>query len=164
MKDIYENIVELLEQNRFSVLATLIKQAGSAPRGIGTKCLILEDGSMVGTIGGGLLEARVIEEAKNIFSTRLAKRLSLFLKGTDVAETDMICGGDVEIFLEPVFPENRNNLSIFKRIKDVTVRGGSGILFTVVDAERWQSGKVPKMLLEADGQRTGSPLALPRYQ
>jgi xanthine dehydrogenase accessory factor len=160
MKDIYEKIVELFEKNRFSVLAILIKQTGSAPRSIGTKCLILEDGSIVGTIGGGLLEARVIEEAKEIFSTRLPKRLSLILKGTDVAETDMICGGDVEIFLEPVSPENLNHLSIFKRIKDVTEKGGSGILFTVVDAQRWRAGQILKMLLETDGQRIGSLLGI----
>ena len=160
MKDIYAKIVELFEKNSFSVLATLIKQTGSAPRGIGTKCLILEDGSIVGTIGGGLLEARVLEEAKKIFSTRLPKRLSIFLKGTDVAETDMLCGGDVEIFLEPVSPENLKHLSIFKRIMDVTERGGSGILSTVVDDRRWQAGQVPKMLLEADGQRIGSLLGI----
>jgi xanthine dehydrogenase accessory factor len=158
MKDIYTRIVELLEKNQFSVLATLIKQTGSAPRGIGTKCLILEDGSIDGTIGGGLLEARVIEAAKEIFSTRLPTRLSLFLKGTDAAETDMICGGDVEIFLEPVSPENRNHLSIFKRIIEVTERGGSGLLSTVVDARRWQEGQATKMFLQADGQMIGSLL------
>ena len=112
MKEIYQKIVELFEKKRFSVLATLIKQVGSSPRGVGTKCLILEDGSVVGTIGGGLLEARVLEEAIRIFSTRSPKKLSLFLKGTDVAETDMLCGGDVEIFLEPVSPEDLDHLSI----------------------------------------------------
>ncbi|MFC1820893.1 XdhC family protein, partial [Thermodesulfobacteriota bacterium] len=45
--------------NRFSVLATLISRSGSAPRSAGTKFLVLEDGSSVGTIGGGVLEMSV---------------------------------------------------------------------------------------------------------
>ena len=47
MENIYSKIVELCEKDRFSVLATIIKQAGSTPRGVGTKFLILEDGSFV---------------------------------------------------------------------------------------------------------------------
>ena len=160
MEDIYPKIIELFETNCFSVLATLVKQDGSAPRAIGTKCLILKDGSIVGTIGGGLLEARVIEEAKKIFLTGIPIRLSLFLKGTDVEKTDMLCGGDVEVFLEPVSPESINHLYIFKRIMEVRRRGGSGLLSTVLDHEHWEGGQIPKMLLESDGQTIGSLLGI----
>jgi len=119
MRDIYPKIVELFEKNHFSVLATLIKQSGSAPRGVGTKFLILEDGSYVKTIGGGLLEAKVLEKAKEVFLTHFPMRLSIFLKGTDVAETDMICGGDVEVFLDPVSPGNLTYLGIFKKVLEI---------------------------------------------
>ncbi len=64
MKDVYGKAAELLSKNEFSVLATIIRLTGSGPRGAGTKFLILEDGSYVGTIGGGLLEARVLAAAK----------------------------------------------------------------------------------------------------
>ena len=64
MKDVYEKAVELMGKSEFSVLATIIRLTGSGPRGAGTKFLILQDGSYVGTIGGGLLEARVLETAK----------------------------------------------------------------------------------------------------
>lgn len=160
MREIYPKIVELFEKNHFSVLATLIKQTGSAPRGVGTKFLILEDGSYVGTIGGGLLEAKVLEKAKEVFMTHFPIRMSIFLKGTDVAETDMICGGDVEVFLEPVSPDNINHLYIFKRVMEISNRGGSGILATVVDDDRWQGGLIPKMFLEPDGERIGSLLGI----
>ena len=80
MKDIYSKIVELFKRDDFSVLATIIKQSGSTPRGIGTKFLVMEDGSFVGTIGGGLLEHQVLEEAKNVLANRMAKRLAFFLK------------------------------------------------------------------------------------
>ena len=160
MREIYPKIVELFEKNHFSVLATIIKQTGSSPRGVGTKFLILEDGSYVGTIGGGLLEAQVLEKAKEVFMTHSPIRLSIFLKGTDVAETDMICGGDVEVFLEPISPDNISHLYIFKRAVEISRRGGAGILATVVDDDRWQGGLIPKMFLEPGSERIGSLLGI----
>ncbi len=160
MKDIHTKIVESFEKNRFSVLATLISQSGSAPRSTGTKFIIMEDGSSVGTIGGGRLEALVIEEAKKVFETHRPIRFAQFLRGTDVAGTDMLCGGDVEIFLEPVSPNNLNHLQIFKKIIDVLRRGGSGLLATVVDTEQWQARNIPKMFINSNGERTGSLLGI----
>ncbi|GAH27008.1 unnamed protein product, partial [marine sediment metagenome] len=59
------------KNGRLAVLATIIKQAGPTPRGIGTKFLILDDGSFTGTIGGGVLEAQTIQEARKVFETGL---------------------------------------------------------------------------------------------
>ena len=84
MKEIYEKVIELCENKHFSVMATIIRQTGSAPRGVGTKFVIMEDGSFVGTIGGGRLEAQVLKEAKKVFKTLLPVRLNFILKGTDV--------------------------------------------------------------------------------
>ena len=156
MKDIYSKVVQLFKKNHFSVLATIIKQSGSAPRGIGTKFLVMEDGSFVGTIGGGLLEHQVLGEAKKVFADHLPKRLSYFFKGTDVAESDMLCGGDVEVFLEPISPENPDHLSMLKRALEISQRGGSGVLATVVDEGKLQAGQMAKVFLDSDGQRIGS--------
>ncbi|MDY7036934.1 MAG: XdhC/CoxI family protein [Thermodesulfobacteriota bacterium] len=156
MENIYTKIIKLFEQNRFSVLATLIKQAGSTPRGIGTKFLILEDGSFVGTIGGGRLESQVLGEAEKIFTTNSPVRLKFSLRGEDVADTDMLCGGDVEVFLEPVSPGNLNHLNIFKKVMEISRRGGAGILATVVNDNLWQGGDIPKIFLEQGGMRVGS--------
>ena len=164
MKDIYAKIVDLFEKNRFSVLATIIRLSGSAPRGVGTKFLIMEDNSYVGTIGGGLLESKVLEGAKKVFTTYSPIRLSFFLRGTDVAETDMLCGGDVDVFLEPISPDNLNNLYIFKRIMEIHRRGGSGILATVLNDDRWQAGDIPKMFVEPDGERLGTLLDIKKIE
>jgi len=158
MKDIYPKIVELFETNRFSVLATIISQSGSTPRGIGAKILIMDDGTSAGTIGGGVLEAQVIEKAKKVLASRSPIRFSYLLKETDVTDEDMLCGGDVEIFLEPVSPENLNHLEIFKKLMEVIRRGGSGLLATVVNPEQWQARQIPKMFLKSDGERIGSLL------
>ena len=156
MKDIYRKVVELFGENRMSVLATIIKQTGSAPRGMGTKFLIMEDGSFVGTIGGGLLEAKVLEGAKKVFETRLPERLSFILKGVDVAGTDMLCGGDAEVFLEPLSPDQQTHLDIIKRALEIQKRGGAGLLAVLVHTDHWKGGQIPKVFLGADGRRIGS--------
>jgi xanthine dehydrogenase accessory factor len=164
MEAIYPKLVELFEKDLFAVLATMIHQAGSAPRAIGTKLLIAEDGSSFGTIGGGLLEARVLEAAQRVFTDRSPRRLVLSLEGGDVAETDMLCGGDVEVFLEPVFPHNLYQLHLFERVVEVSRRGGAGLLVTMVDQERWGEGKVPKIFLEPDGRKWGSLLGIQKIE
>ncbi len=156
MEDIYAKIVELLKKNRFSVLATMIRQTGAAPRHAGTKFLIMEDGSFVGTIGGGLLEAQVLEGAKKVLKTHAPLRLNFILKGKDVEKTDMICGGDAEVFLEPILPENPHYLDIFKKAMDVNRRGGAGVVATIVSADQWQTGPIPKMFMDPDGERIGA--------
>lgn len=156
MKDIYEKVIELAEKGRFSVLATIIRQTGSTPRGIGTKFVIMEEGSFEGTIGGGQLEAKVLEEAKEVFKIRAPLRLNFVLKGTDVEKTEMLCGGDAEVFLEPVSPDNPGHIDIYKRAIEVIGRGGAGMMVTAVDTKRWKSGQVPKIFLEPDAGSVGS--------
>ena len=69
---------------------------------------------------------------------------------------DMICGGDAEVFLEPVSPENINHLDIFKKVVDVNRRGGSGVLATIVNEDQWQAEHIPKMFMDPDGEHIGS--------
>ena len=156
MEDVYTKAIELLGREESSVLATIIRLTGSGPRGAGTKFLILEDGSYAGTIGGGLLEARVLEAAKKVFGARAPRRLSLNLMGKDVAETDMICGGDVEVFLEPLASENQDQIQSFKKILDIHKRGGAGLLVTVVNVDRWEKGVVPRVFLLPDVKPVGN--------
>ena len=158
MKDIHEKLAVFMEKGRSSVLATIIKEAGPSPRGIGTRCLILDDGSIVGTIGGGPLEAQTIKAAQNVFGTRLPIRLQFSLKGSDVADTDMLCGGDVEVFLEPIPKESQTHISIIQRSIQIMNKGGAGLLATVIDEQQWQEGTAPILLLEKNGESVGSLL------
>jgi len=139
------------------VLATIIRLTGSGPRGVGTKFLILEDGSYVGTIGGGLLEAQVIDGSKEVVATRKPSRLSFNLRGVDVAKSDMmICGGQVEVFLEPLIPERVDQARLLKKAVDVQKRGGSGIMATLVDVARWEEGETPKLFFNPGDERLGA--------
>jgi len=156
MEDIYPQIIESMKKNLSVVLATIIKLVGSGPRAAGTKVLILEDGSFVGTVGGGLLEAKVLEGAKTVFAQALPQRIHFTLSGKDVADTDMLCGGDAEVFLEPLFPEDAEGVKIFKRVLEIRKRGGSRLLVTVLDPNRWEKGSIPKAFVEPDGSSIGS--------
>jgi xanthine dehydrogenase accessory factor len=164
MKNIYEKIIERAKDKKFSVLATIIVQTGSTPRGIGTAFLIMEDGTFMGTIGGGQLEARVLEEAEKVFESRAPLRLSFVLKGTDVEKTEMLCGGDAEVFLEPISPDNPDHLDIYQRAKAVIERGSTGMMATVVDPDKWEAGDIPKLFFEVNVGSTGSLTGQPEME
>jgi len=156
MDKIYEAIERLFDEGRSAVLATIIRQAGPSPRGTGAKCLIKDDGSFVGTVGGGILEARTLDQARVVFETRLPVRLHFSLDGTDVAETDMLCGGQVEVFLEPVAARDPACVILFQKVGEDLRKGQSGLLITLIDPERWQHGEMPKLFLRKNGEIYGS--------
>ena len=160
MREIYNKIDELFQENKFCVLATIINLDGSSPRGTGTKFVIMEDNSFVGTIGGGILEKRVLDEAKTVVSCLKPSFLSWKMRGKDIESTEMICGGEVDIFLEPIYPDNLNHLQIFQEIMEIIRRGGAGILATVVDPDHWGSTQIPKMFMKSNGEKTGSILGI----
>jgi len=87
------------------MIATIVSRKGSAPRQVGTKMLIYRDGTIVGTIGGGCVEADICRNAQVLFSTGdlKAKLYSVDMTGNDAEEDGMVCGGVVEILLEPIY-------------------------------------------------------------
>lgn len=95
--DIYRKLTELVESGQSGVLATVVRTRLSTPRHEGSKMIILSDGSVVGSVGGGAAEARVIEESRNVFRDGRPVLLPVDLAG-DLG----VCGGHMEIFLEPV--------------------------------------------------------------
>lgn len=147
MKDIYSEIVDCSRTKKASVLATIINRKGSSPRGIGTKLLITEDGGLAGSVGGGELEKAVIETSSRVTSSILP----VFFK----SDPGMSCGGDVEIFVEPISPDNEVFFNIYSEIAGIVKRGGSGLLATVVDTRLWKAGQTPKALFKANGEVIG---------
>lgn len=102
-----EGILEkILEKDRQqAVLATIISRRGSAPRSVGTKMLILEDGSCLGTIGGGCAESEIVKRALQMM--RLAEEPKFQVEDVDMTareaeEEGMVCGGKIRVMLENV--------------------------------------------------------------
>jgi len=164
MKEVFEAAIEEYKKGRVSVLATIIKQAGPSPRGIGAKCLLSQDGALTGTVGGGRLEGEVLEKAREVLESRVPALLSFHLTGTDVEGTDMLCGGDVEVFLVPLLPEQSGLLALFQEVLKVHRRGGAGFLATVVDRQAWSAKETPMIFLTAEGRQTGAMPGLPNLE
>ena len=102
--DVYEELVELRRSGRKAALATIIEVSGSIPSFQSAKMLVREDGSMVGTIGGGCTEAEVWNAAREVMETEKPKMLNFNL-GQDAAyDQGLICGGRLNVYVEPVLP------------------------------------------------------------
>jgi len=105
--DVFEELVRLRRLGQKCALATIVEVRGSIPSYESAKLLVREDGSMAGTIGGGCVEAEVWNAAREVLETEQPKRLSFNL-GQDAAyDNGLICGGQLEVFVEPVLPVPR---------------------------------------------------------
>jgi len=98
--DIYREIVRLTEIGEDAAVATVISVDGSTPREEGAKMLIYSSGRTLGTVGGGNIEKQVAQEAQGVIKSGKAKKLAYRL--SPQGELGMICGGDTEVFIEPV--------------------------------------------------------------
>jgi xanthine dehydrogenase accessory factor len=105
--DVFEEIVRLRGLGQKCALATIVEVRGSIPSFETAKLLVREDGSMVGTIGGGCVEAEVWTIAREVIETEKPRHLNFNL-GQDAAyDNGLICGGQLEILVEPVLPVPR---------------------------------------------------------
>src|ERR1700731_3394303 len=102
--DIYEQIVELRRQGRRGAVATIVNVRGSIPSFRTAKMLVRDDGSIVGTIGGGCVEAEVWQAAREVMESEKPRTLTFDLNQDPKYDTGLVCGGTLEVFVEPVLP------------------------------------------------------------
>jgi xanthine dehydrogenase accessory factor len=100
--DIYEEIVRLRNIGEPAALATIVRRIGSTPRKDSAKMLIRKDGSSLGSIGGGCVEAEVWEIAQRVMSSNRPKILEYEMTDENMEEEGLVCGGKVEVFVEPI--------------------------------------------------------------
>ncbi len=156
MEEIYSELAKALEKEEKIALATLISRVGSAPRAVGAKYLIKRDGTSIGSIGGGCVEAEVWQEAQKVMEKREGKILHFSLTSEQLAEGGLICGGNIHIFLEPLRSEF---LNIYKEVARIRQRGGTAILATLVSVgDAFYTGEGSKALMKSSGERIGSLL------
>src|SRR6266481_3660681 len=105
--DIYEEIVKLRKEGRHGAVATIVNVRGSIPSFETAKMLVRDDGSIVGTIGGGCVEADVWRAAKEVMQTEKPRTLTFNLNENPKYDTGLVCGGTLEVFIEPVLPVPR---------------------------------------------------------
>jgi xanthine dehydrogenase accessory factor len=103
MDSIYQVLAEIEKSNGSAALCVVIKSEGSTPRHTGSKMLVYPDGRFIGTVGGGDLEHRVIAEALASLIDGTPRLLHYNM--SDPARGDPgVCGGQVEVFVEPISP------------------------------------------------------------
>jgi len=102
--NIYEEIVKLQREGRSGAVATIVNSRGSIPSFQSAKMLIRDDGSIAGTIGGGCVEAEVWQAAREVISAEKPRTLCFDLNQDPKYNTGLVCGGTLEIFIEPVLP------------------------------------------------------------
>ncbi|HAX69622.1 MAG TPA: xanthine dehydrogenase [Anaerolineae bacterium] len=103
MKTIYQALSELEKNNGSAALCTVVKSEGSTPRHVGSKMLVYPDGSFIGTVGGGDLEHRVLDEAWMALGDGETRFLHYNMADPSRGDPG-VCGGQVEVFVEPILP------------------------------------------------------------
>src|SRR3954465_6765738 len=102
--DIYEEIVKLRREGRRGAVATIVSVRGSIPSFQTAKMLVGDDGSIVGTIGGGCVEAEVWQAARDVMEQEKPRTLTFNLNQNPKFDTGLVCGGTLEGYVEPVLP------------------------------------------------------------
>ena len=102
--DIYEEIVKLRREGRRGAVATIISARGSIPSFKTAKMLVRDDGSICGTIGGGCVEAEVWQAAREVMEQEKPRTLTYSLNQDPKYDTGLVCGGTLDIYVEPVLP------------------------------------------------------------
>jgi len=102
--NVYEEIVKLQRAGQRGAVATIVNSRGSIPSFQSAKMLIRDDGSIAGTIGGGCVEAEVWQAAREVIAKEKPRTLSFDLNQDPKYDSGLVCGGTLEIFIEPVLP------------------------------------------------------------
>jgi len=100
--DIFAEIAKLRKEGRKAALATIIQVQGSIPSYESSKILIRDDGTIVGTVGGGCVEAEVWSVAQDVMREEKPRRLHFNLNSQPEYDNGLICGGSLDIFVEPI--------------------------------------------------------------
>ena len=103
--DVFEEIVRLRKAGQRAALATIVHTNGSIPSYESSRMLVREDGSIAGTIGGGCVEADVWAAAREVMRQELPRKLVFNLNHEAGYDVGLICGGTLEVFVEPILPQ-----------------------------------------------------------
>jgi len=132
MNRFIRDVCGLLDSGRDVVLAAVVGHAGSTPRSCGARMAILEDASILGSVGGGILEAKVIMLAPGLFARGGALVQEFTLTGDQADSLGMACGGNVTVFLERLEAGGRSP-ALFAALAGELEAGRASVLVTDLD-------------------------------
>ncbi|MGB9067988.1 MAG: XdhC/CoxI family protein [Candidatus Acidiferrales bacterium] len=129
--DIFEEIVRMRRAGERGALATIVHTNGSIPSYESSRMLVREDGSIAGTIGGGCVEADVWAAAKEVIELEQPRKMTFNLNHEAEYEAGLICGGTVEIFVEPILPQPKLYIFGGGHISTAVARVATGAGFAI---------------------------------
>ncbi len=103
-QEVFAAVVDALERGESAALVTIVATRGSTPQRIGAKMLVFADGRIVGTIGGGCYENDAFWKARDAIASRTPQLVHYELSDDFAAETGLICGGQMDVYIEPIEP------------------------------------------------------------
>ncbi len=155
VKDIFSEIVDNLQKKARVVLATIISSSGSSPLPSGSMMLVKSGGEeTIGSVGGGLLEALVIVEAKKSFQENRSPKVGTFDLNDDVSNEGMICGGSVDVLLEPL---SQDELTVFKQLLGLRNDGSDSVMVRFLGESR----KISRVILSSKQDPLPEPMKAP---
>jgi xanthine dehydrogenase accessory factor len=107
MEDFYEELARVLEAGEPVAVATVVKTRGSTPREVGAKMMVRPSGQIIGTVGGGCGEAAVWRAALEVIETGKPRIVVADLTEDISLHAEGVCGGIMEIYVEPWYPSQR---------------------------------------------------------
>lgn len=141
MKQLFEEMKQILEQGDDLVLVTVIAGSGSTPRGAGARMIVRKDGTTMGTIGGGAVEYQAGRMALDVLESKSSFSKGFKLVKGQVADLGMICGGDVVVYFQYVSPDNQAFLAICEEGIQACERDeDSWIITDITDETAWAVG------------------------
>ncbi len=156
MSNFIIKINDLLSEYKPIVLTTIVSSNGSTPRTAGSKMIVLPDGSIIDTIGGGLVEDKVIKKALKVFSSQQSTIAHYNLSGKDADNMDMICGGRLSISLEFIDATN-NNIALFQKATQPFNKEQNFLIITgYSDGGGNRALTLQRAILTADGVTEGN--------
>ena len=103
-REVFAAVAEALERGETAALVTIVAARGSTPQRVGAKMLVFADGRTVGTIGGGCYESDAFGKARESIATRTPQLVHYELSDDFAQETGLICGGQMDVYIEPIEP------------------------------------------------------------
>ena len=146
MTELVDTIFSLLCRGESIVLARVIRVKGSSPREVGASMVVRRDGEIAGTVGGGLIEAAVMQKASVLFDTKGFTTLSFDMTGDDLKTADMVCGGKTEILVE-FLQASSEAVRMFGDIKTNRRIGKTSYLITGVPCANGLASSIHRWLL-----------------
>jgi xanthine dehydrogenase accessory factor len=154
MNNVFADVIELAARGEDGVMAVIFARTGSAPRTAGARMLVRRDGSISGTIGGGLLEARVQQRSVDVFRTHINQVMEFSLTGADASQMEMICGGEVAVLIEFIDAANAGQQAFYQALAQAASNRHRSWLITQLPSDQ-QADPVSHALLTPGAPGSG---------